>query len=293
MYGTAHGVGQHIGALSAPQIVESLKGYFISELLYVTTTCLIKVSFSLMLLRITEKRWIAWGVWFVIIVTVVFSVFYFFFILFACDPVNFFWLKPMATSPLDGHCRDPIAMTKATYAHGAVMCFGDIALAVLPLFVIQGLHMQFKQKLSVFGLLALGSFTSIATIARLPEVHNLAEADFTYKNLTIAVWSVVEANVAIIMTALATLRPLMTKIGFMNSTNNASGHGQSSQRSYRLRGMSKGGSIDPNISEEDRLYDQYYPGAGNGPRMPQQPKPYRTLGFGHNKDSVKVPSEAS
>jgi hypothetical protein len=48
-------------------------------------------------------------------------------------------------------------MTKATYAHGAVMCFGDIALAVLPLFVIKGLQMQAKQKLSVFGLLALGS----------------------------------------------------------------------------------------------------------------------------------------
>lgn len=292
MYGTAHGVGQHIGALDVPDIIESLKGYFVSELLYVTTTCLIKVSFSLMLLRITEKRWIAWGVWFVIIVTVAFSVFYFFFILFACDPVSFFWLKPLATSPLDGRCRDPIQMTKATYAHGAVMCFGDIALALLPLFVLKDLQMQTKQKFSVFGLLALGSITSVATIARLPEVHNLAEADFTYKNLTIAVWSVVEANVAIIMTALATLRPLMTKIGVMNSSAGQS-RGQSSQRSYHLRGLNKGGSVDPNISEEDRLYDQYYPGSTGAPRMPQQPKPYRTLGFGHNKDSVKVPSEAS
>jgi hypothetical protein len=131
-----------------------LQGYFVSELLYVTTTGLIKISFSLMLLRITEKAWIKWGVWFVILVTSVFSVFYFFFILFACDPVSFFWEKPLGGP---GHCRDPLAMTKATYAHGAVMCFGDITLAVLPLFVIKDLQMQAKQKLSVFGLLALGS----------------------------------------------------------------------------------------------------------------------------------------
>ena len=136
--------------------------------------------------------------------------------------------------------------------------------------------------------------TSVATIARLPEVHNLAEADFTYKNLTIAVWSIVEANVAIIATALATLRPLMTKMGVMASSMGSTGRaGVSSQRSYRLRAVNKGGSLDPNVSEEDRLYDQYYPGS-LGPRhqMPQQPKPYR-MGFGHNKDAVKVPSEAS
>ena len=73
-------------------------------------------------------------------------------------------------------------------------------------------------------------------------MHNLAEADFTYKNLTIAVWSIVEANVAIIATALATLRPLLTKMGVMGSTaGNTSAKYHSSQRSYRLRKRSKGG----------------------------------------------------
>jgi hypothetical protein len=144
---------------SYPQLLQGTadiisKGYFVSELLYVSTTCLIKISFCLMLLRITEKKWIKWGVWFVILVTAVFSVFYFFFILFACDPVSFFWTKPLGGA---GHCRTPLAMTKATYAHGAVMVFGDVTLAILPLFVIHGLQMKLKTKLSVFGLLALGS----------------------------------------------------------------------------------------------------------------------------------------
>jgi hypothetical protein len=107
-----------------------------------------------MLFRITEKRWIKWGVWIVILMTSAFTIFYFFFILFACDPISFFWLKPLGG---DGHCRDPKSMVNATYAHGAVMTFGDIMLGILPLFVIKDLQMQTKQKISVFGLLALGS----------------------------------------------------------------------------------------------------------------------------------------
>jgi hypothetical protein len=107
-----------------------------------------------MLLRITEKRWLAWCVWVVVAVTVIFSIFYFFFILFACDPVEFFWTKALGAT---GHCRDPVAMTKATYAHGAVMTFGDLSLAILPLFLVRDLQMPLKQKLSVMGLLALGS----------------------------------------------------------------------------------------------------------------------------------------
>ncbi|KIW00241.1 uncharacterized protein PV09_08133 [Verruconis gallopava] len=284
MYGTHYGVGQHITDLPPSRVAGALKGYYVSELLYVTTTCLIKVSFSLMLLRITDKRWISWGVWIVIAITVGFSVFYFFFIMFACEPIQFFWTKALGVT--DGRCRDPVAMTRATYAHGAVMTFGDITLAILPLFVVRSLQMSQRQKISVFSLLALGSVTCVATIARLPEVHNLANADFTYDNLVIAVWSIVEANVAIIATSIATLRPLLTKLGVMDSTV-ASSHNQSTQRSYRMRNIHKG--VEASISEEDRLYDQYYPGR----TMPPQSKSYRMMGIGYPKDSVKVPSTAS
>jgi hypothetical protein len=143
--------------------------------------------------------------------------------------------------------------------------------------------------------------TSVATIARLPLVHHLADADFTYQNLDIGVWSVVEANIAIVATSLATLRPLLTKIGMMTSTIGAS-HGSSSNRSdrYRPGKLSKSGSLDPNsihVTDEYSLHDQYYPGRENTPgafsgTIPQQPKPFR-MGFGHNKDAIKVPSTAS
>jgi hypothetical protein len=107
-----------------------------------------------MLHRITEKRWISWAVWVILVITVVFSGFYFFFILFSCHPVQFFWTRVLGTT---GHCRDPETMVKATYAHGAVMTFGDISLAILPMFLVRDLQMPIKQKISVMLLLALGS----------------------------------------------------------------------------------------------------------------------------------------
>jgi hypothetical protein len=131
--------------------------------------------------------------------------------------------------------------------------------------------------------------TSVATIARLPEVHHLADADFTYANLTIAVWSIVETNIGIIATGLATFRPLLTKMGIMSSTLSSS---QGHNRSYPMSRVNKGGVIEPNISEEDRLYDQYYPAAMRTNTLPQKPKPFR-MGIGVSKDAIKVPSTAS
>jgi hypothetical protein len=125
------------------------------ELLYVLTTCFVKISFCLMLLRVTEKKHLVWSVYFVAAATVIFSTFYFFFILFSCSPVEFFWTKALGVTA--GHCRDPVAMTKATYAHGAVMVFGDISLAMLPIILVRDLRLSRKQKTSVIGLLALGS----------------------------------------------------------------------------------------------------------------------------------------
>lgn len=107
-----------------------------------------------MLLRINMLRWVTYCIYGVISMTVIFTMFYFFFILFACSPVDFFWMRILS---LNGHCRDPSTMVAATYAHGAIMAFSDLTLAILPLFVVKDLQMSRKQKISIVALLALGS----------------------------------------------------------------------------------------------------------------------------------------
>lgn len=153
------------------------------------------------------------------------------------------------------------------------------------------------------NLLTKDHSTSVATIARLPLVHHLADADFTYENLDIAVWSVVEANIGIVATALATFRPLLSKMGLMvTSVGVSHGHSTGLGDRFQAAKLDKNGSLNSHaihVTDEYALYDQYYPGrdrnVGIDPDLgaiPAQSRSFR-MGFGHNKDAIKVPSTAS
>lgn len=150
-----------------------------------------------------------------------------------CHPISYFWEQIHAHKK--GHCWSVHYMIDATYAHGVVMCLGDLSLAILPVVLVTKLHLSRQTKASVAILLALGSMyvffppfylsgfvsayhpgnsASVATIARIPYVHRLKAIDFFYANNEILVWSTVEVGISIIATAAATLRPLLPKTCF-------------------------------------------------------------------------------
>jgi hypothetical protein len=52
----------------------------------------------------------------------------------------------------------------------------------------------------------------------MPLISHLIDADFTYRSLDLAAWSIAEVGIGIIATGLATLRPLVSKMGFIVST---------------------------------------------------------------------------
>jgi hypothetical protein len=107
-----------------------------------------------MLLRITAERWSVWSIYLIICVTVIFSIFYFFFLLFACSPIQYAWTKALGN---EGHCLSPTALINATYAHGAVMVIGDMALVVLPCILVYHLQMPIREKVIVVVLLTMGA----------------------------------------------------------------------------------------------------------------------------------------
>lgn len=128
--------------------------FFICELLYVTATCLIKISFCLTLLRISNVKGQVYSVYAVLTIVVVFSLFYFFFILSTCQPVSHFWLQFLGQV---GKCRSTKSIVYATYAHGVVMSGADLVLAIIPCFLVWSLQMNRKAKITVASLLAFGS----------------------------------------------------------------------------------------------------------------------------------------
>jgi hypothetical protein len=128
-------------------------------------------------------------------------------ILAQCQPMSFFWSA--TRDPSQGHCFNPHIMASFTYAHAVVSSIGDWTFGILPAFLVSGLNMNLRSKISVFLLLAFANIGSIATLIRIRAIHQLvASKDFLYQTFDLAIWSTVEIGIAIMAAAMATYKPL-------------------------------------------------------------------------------------
>ncbi|KKK12611.1 hypothetical protein AOCH_002278 [Aspergillus ochraceoroseus] len=198
---------------------DNLRCFFVGQLFYVLASGTIKISFCFSLYRLLVTRWKQLFVCGIMIVVSIIGLFYFFWLLFQCNPVAYFWQR--VTNPGGGSCLVPTTMVGAVYAHAVVMLLSDTFLAVLPIFIVKDLQMGWKSKLSVVGILAIGSLPSVATIVRITLIRSLEKQprafDFLGLVVDFVIWSVVEAGASIIAVSATALRPLATKISLVSS----------------------------------------------------------------------------
>jgi hypothetical protein len=119
---------------------------------------MIKLAFSITLLRIIDKRvypFVAYATYFVMVVAFVPAVFFFFYALFACKPVTYLWeqLDPSKK----GRCKSERELMNLSYAQSAFYLFCDMSLAIIPTFVLWKLQLSRKTKISACILLGLGA----------------------------------------------------------------------------------------------------------------------------------------
>lgn len=95
---------------------------------------------------------------------------------------------------------------------GGLYIIVDIALAVVPLFIIRGLNMKKSLKMSLGVILAMGGIACLASILRIPARLDIdaGGTDRGYVFGSIVLWSVVETGLSIIACCLPMLRKLLT-----------------------------------------------------------------------------------
>lgn len=123
----------------------------------------------------------------------------------------------------------------------------DIALAVIPIFIIRGLKMRRSLKLSTGAILALGGVACLASIICIPpQVHvDDSGVDSLYKIGSVVFWQNVETGLGIIASCLPTLRRLIKSFDVDNGEKSpgrlpyykadfsaASGHAPSNDVAY-------------------------------------------------------------
>ncbi|KAF7913690.1 uncharacterized protein EAF01_000096 [Botrytis porri] len=204
----AFGLGAHIYNINSNYLDMLAKYIFASELLYVITMAITKVSIGVYFLRLANKRYQFWIIYSVMAIAVLVSMAYFIFVLLQCQPISYFWNMFDDGS---GSCLSTSTRANVTYAHAAMSALTDWAYGILPITFVWKMKMNPRTKLSVVLILSLGFFASTATIVRIYYINKLSQTtDYTWEGINLVKWSIIEPAIALTAASFATLRPLFS-----------------------------------------------------------------------------------
>lgn len=121
-------------------------------------------------------------------------------IMFTCIPVHAFWDRSVEGKCVNEHTQ--------VYAITGTEVATNIAVIILPIPWLWGLHLPTPKKIALGGIFLLGSFVCISCIIRYPFLIAFQQGDSSFTIVPTALWVVVECNLGIVSVCLPIMRPL-------------------------------------------------------------------------------------
>ncbi|KAI1344180.1 hypothetical protein F5Y15DRAFT_104615 [Xylariaceae sp. FL0016] len=220
---------------------EGLFWFFLFEVFYCINIIPVKLSITLMLVRIAQNRkvyvYIAWGT---IAMFTIMNLVAGLYIIFQCNPVAAAW----DTSLLEtgGKCNSSYILADVYYATTAVNIFTDWVTAFMPIPLLWNVSMNRNSKISVAFVLGLGFFASLSACVRLKYTINLTNADnYLFAISDIVIWGYAENGLGVVVGCLATLKPL-----FKRGLGLSDGNSKPTSKSFGGSKMGKGHGFPTN-----------------------------------------------
>ncbi|PVI04147.1 hypothetical protein DM02DRAFT_640189 [Periconia macrospinosa] len=143
-----YGLGEHISQLSLPTIENSLKAFYASLIIYNLSLGLIKLSLLFQYKRIFPTKRFQIACWIVMGIVSAHATWAVFGSVFACFPVDAFWLKTKEAT-----CLNQRAMW---FTNAAINIFTDLVIIILPMPVVRSLNLEKRQKQALIAIFAIG-----------------------------------------------------------------------------------------------------------------------------------------
>ncbi|KAK7740913.1 hypothetical protein SLS53_004976 [Cytospora paraplurivora] len=203
-WGTTVGVGTPDSIIGGNMkiLLQAAKVTYWLNITYLLAIGFIKAGICTTLLRInsgSSNRRVTWALWFIMVAIVMSTLGEFITFLVRCQT--------------SGVCKDSNKTIAVLEWIGvAVFIALDIALAIVPVFIIRSLKMKKSLKLSTGLILGLGGIACLAAILRIPsQVEAIGNdgANELYKIGSFILWSEVETGLGIIASCLPVLRKLL------------------------------------------------------------------------------------
>ncbi|MCJ1316300.1 hypothetical protein MMC15_001621 [Xylographa vitiligo] len=206
---TQNGVGRHTVFLS-PQNQEEISHWAFYHWVVVTVgISFVKLSVAFLLLRLVTSVWykrLLWGtIAFLIAATLVAAMT----LIFSCVPPAANWdptLLPTAK------CFSVGTFTAVGLLNTSVNIVTDVLFVVLPIPVIWGLQLNVRTRITLIGVLSLGTFACIASIIKLSIQINILSTPDQTRDDSYNIWNSIELSVGIIAACLPSLRPLFKNL---------------------------------------------------------------------------------
>lgn len=148
-----HGVGLDPALISKADFPYAVMFWWLAAIFYNPTTLFVRLSISVFMHKICTSRIHKIIIWSTMGVVLAYSIVYFFITLLQCNPPSFFWNKYRGGR---GTCINEDIIPASTIAHSVISGVADWTLGLLPIWLIWGLQMNRRTKISIGILLGLG-----------------------------------------------------------------------------------------------------------------------------------------
>ncbi|KAK3312802.1 hypothetical protein B0H66DRAFT_380906 [Apodospora peruviana] len=202
---THHGAGKHMWEVSKETYREfNMIGAMAGAICYHLSTLFAKYSILSFYLRFSVDTGFRYAVYFVMFVATGYTVPSAFAFLFQCTPMNSLWDSDV----VGRKCVDAVAMCNAT---GVLNTVTDLAILLLPIWLLRPLRIPLLKKMGVAIILMTGGFVVGISAKRTYTVLDNASTDFTYRFVPNLVWFLIEMYVGILCACLPTMKPFMKR----------------------------------------------------------------------------------
>ncbi|KAG8628343.1 hypothetical protein KVT40_004216 [Elsinoe batatas] len=254
-----YGLGRHYEALTLDDQQGFQRIQFWSSLLVTSAITPVKVSISLLLIKLVNNKHLIRFLYVFIGLICAYTIASDLTIVLACRPVDAAWdFSKMPTAK----CFSTKTFSALGIANSVVTICTDVLLALLPVPIVWKLQTDLRTKVALIGVLVLGLVAVAAGAVKVnAQLTFFSIADRFYKN-EFPVWAALELYIAIIAATLPTLRPLMCAFfnGVRSTIGSSSGRtkkttqqntgGRSRPRGYHSRAMSTTCSRNEMVRDE-------------------------------------------
>ncbi|KAH0437136.1 integral membrane protein [Colletotrichum camelliae] len=249
VYASRYGVGSHDADIpSQLYLIRASEYQTYWEVLYFISSTIIKCAIGFTCVRLDRRKRVTVIMGINMAVMVIVAILALVFVFANCTPLAATW------NPALGTCQKVISLQTVSYIVSAIQMITDWTCAIIPFFIVAGLQMSQRKKVSVCAILGLGLFASIATVIRMPYLKYYDTAKYPteigYHLGVISITSNLECALGIIGCSLPPLRKLFKFY-----------YGSSHDGNYKVSGGSENvlGSAGPaiklgSLSDHDRTY---------------------------------------